>query len=259
MNHALNIKNWKDGGNSYILKSDSSNRWTGFQASVIETLKENFGVNFNIIIWSEKSEDDYYCIPFSFLEHLFIEENKTSGKYANRWTTTLVDHILRMKGNNNFAVNIESFYSVSLAPKTYFEIDDDFYIENAKAEIQIRIGQSKFRKGVLDNFNGKCAITGITEPKLLRASHIVPWSHDKSFRGDLLNGILLYAEIDMLFDRGYISLTDELEIIATQKLNNVSQSLKQKIFELIGKKLTTPKKAIKKEYLKYHRETILIK
>lgn len=259
MNQALNIKNWKDGGNSYILKSDSSNRWTGFQASVIDKLRADFGVNFNIIIYSEKADDDYYCIPFSAVEHLFIEENKTSGKYANRWTATLIDHILRMKGNNTLSVNIENFYSIPIVPKTYFEIDDDYYIENAKAEILIRIGQSKFRKGVLDNFDKKCAITGITELELLRASHIIPWSHDKKYRGDLLNGILLYAEIDMLFDKGYISLTDELIVIPTQKLNKLSQHLQQKITDLVGKQLSAPKKAIKKKYLEYHREKILIK
>lgn len=259
MSKALNIKNWKDGGNSYILKSDSVNRWTGFQASIIDKLKENFGLNFNIIIWSEKNQNDYYCIPFSFLNHLFIEENKTSGKYANRWTTTLVDHTLRMKGNNNLSLNIEKFYSTPLIPKTDFEVDDDFYIENAKAEIQIRMGQSKFRKGVLKNFNNRCAITGIEEIDLLRASHIIPWSHNKSHRGDITNGILLYVEIDLLFDKGYISFSDDLKIISSKRVNDLSVNFKEKIFSLTGKKLSKPIKSINKEFLEYHRKNILIK
>lgn len=259
MNQALNIKNWNDGGNSYILKSDSSNRWTGFQASVIEKLKKTFGTNFNIIIWSENTEEDYYCIPFTAVEHLFIEENKTSGKFDNRWTTTLVDKILRMKGNNNLAVNIEAYYSLPLNTKTNFQVDEDYFIENAKAEIQIRIGQSKFRKEVLKNFNNKCALTGITELDLLRASHIIPWSHDKKYRGDSSNGILFYSEIDSLFDRGYISLTDELEVIATNNLSGLSANLREKISAIVGKKLSRPKKDIKKEYLFYHREKILLK
>lgn len=259
MNQALNIKNWKDGGNSYVLKSDSSNKWTGFQASVIEKLKDRFGLSFNIVIWSEDDNDAYYCIPFKHLNHLFIEENKTSGKFANRWTSTIVNHVFRMKGNNTLSINIEPFYSISLFPKANFDIDDDFYIENAKAEINIRIGQSKFRNGVLKNFNNRCSLTGITELELLRASHVVPWSHNKNFRGDITNGILFFVEIDLLFDKGYISLSNDLTIIVSPKFNYFSEKLKKKLSSLIGKKLEKPNIDIKNEYLEYHRNNILIR
>ena len=39
-----------------------------------------------------------------------------------------------------------------------------------------RIGQDIFRAALMDYWGGRCPITGITDPALLRASHIVPWA-----------------------------------------------------------------------------------
>jgi HNH endonuclease len=38
-----------------------------------------------------------------------------------------------------------------------------------------RIGQNVFRDALMDYWGGRCPLTGISEPALLRASHIVPW------------------------------------------------------------------------------------
>lgn len=38
-----------------------------------------------------------------------------------------------------------------------------------------RIGQDVFRRAQLRYWQGRCPLTGITEPALLRASHIIPW------------------------------------------------------------------------------------
>jgi hypothetical protein len=40
----------------------------------------------------------------------------------------------------------------------------------------LRIGQDVFRKSLLAYWNNRCPMTGVTEPSLLRASHIVPWA-----------------------------------------------------------------------------------
>jgi hypothetical protein len=39
-----------------------------------------------------------------------------------------------------------------------------------------RVGQDIFRAALIDYWVGRCPITGIADPALLRASHIVPWS-----------------------------------------------------------------------------------
>jgi hypothetical protein len=39
-----------------------------------------------------------------------------------------------------------------------------------------RVGQDVFRAGLLDYWDGHCAVTGLAVPDLLRASHIKPWA-----------------------------------------------------------------------------------
>jgi hypothetical protein len=74
-----------------------------------------------------------------------------------------------------------------------------------------RIGQDRFRQALLDYWSGRCPLTGITDERLLRASHIVPWSacRDDAHRLDVHNGLLLSALWDAAFDAGLISFTDE--------------------------------------------------
>lgn len=259
MNRALEIKNWSDGGNNYVLKASANNKWSGFQESVIINLSNAFNDDFNIVIWSdEQNQDDYYCIPFKVVKHVFAQEHMTTGKYPNRWTAIIRDHYFLMHSNSQLAVDISSFYAKPLILfPTITEISDDFFIENAKAEINIRIGQSKFRKGVFKNFQNRCALTEISEESVLTASHIVPWAHKKNFRGDISNGICLYVEYDALFDKGFISFTDSLETIVVSDQSKISVSLKDRLRILNGKQLRHPiNKQLNVEYLKYHRKYI---
>lgn len=259
MNRALYIKNWTDGGNNYVLKASANNKWSGFQESVIAHLSNTFKDDFNIVIWSdEHNEDDYYCIPFEVIRHVFAQEHMTTGKYPKRWTAIIRDHQFLMHSNSQLAVDISSFYAKPLISfPNMIEISDDFFIENAKAEINIRLGQSKFRKGVLKNFQNKCALTGISEESLLTASHIVPWSHKKDFRGDISNGICLYVEHDALFDKGFISFTDNLQIIIASDHSRFSDHLKYRLQILSGKQLHQPiNESLNIEYLEYHRRNI---
>jgi putative restriction endonuclease len=258
MNRALDIKNWDDGGNNYILKGNPKNKWVGFQETVLTELSIKFGDNFNIVIWTDANDDnDYYCIPYLYIKHLFTEEHKTTGKYPNRWTAIILEHQFLMHSNSQLSVDIRSFHARQLLSTPLITVDEDFYIENAKAEINIRIGQSKFRNGVLKNFENRRALTEINEIELLTASHIIPWSHKKEFRGDISNGICLFVEYDALFDKGFFSLTDDLKIIIITNTENISTKLKERLNSIKGQKLRNPKnKEINPTYLKYHRTKI---
>ncbi len=74
-----------------------------------------------------------------------------------------------------------------------------------------RIGQGVFRQALLDYWGGRCPLTGITDPALLRASHIVPWAacRDDAQRLDVHNGLLLSALWDAAFDAGLASFEDD--------------------------------------------------
>lgn len=74
-----------------------------------------------------------------------------------------------------------------------------------------RIGQDIFRDRLMDYWQGRCPLTGISDPALLRASHIMPWSECKSDaeRLDVHNGLLLSALWDAAFDRALVTFDDE--------------------------------------------------
>ena len=73
-----------------------------------------------------------------------------------------------------------------------------------------RIGQDIFRARLIDYWQGRCPLTGITDLALLRASHIIPWADCTSDaeRLDVHNGLLLSALWDAAFDRGLVTFDD---------------------------------------------------
>ena len=84
-----------------------------------------------------------------------------------------------------------------------------------------RIGQDVFRDALMDYWGGRCPLTGITEPALLRASHIVPWAEcDDAHRLDVHNGLLLSALWDAAFDKGLVSFADDGTVLASSQLSD---------------------------------------
>lgn len=73
-----------------------------------------------------------------------------------------------------------------------------------------RVGQDLFRSALLDYWQGKCCVTGLDVPELLRASHIRPWAlcENDEQRLDVFNGLLLAPHLDALFDAGWITIDD---------------------------------------------------
>lgn len=81
-----------------------------------------------------------------------------------------------------------------------------------KRLIDARRGQGKFRRDVIARW-GKgesCVLTGVSVPELLIASHIKPWrKSDDNDRLDPMNGLLLAAHADKLFDQFLMSFQEE--------------------------------------------------
>ena len=74
-----------------------------------------------------------------------------------------------------------------------------------------RVGQDIFRDGLMTYWQGRCPLTGITDPALLRASHIIAWKDcvSDADRLDVHNGLLLSALWDAAFDRGLVTFDDD--------------------------------------------------
>ncbi len=116
-----------------------------------------------------------------------------------------------------------------------------------------RTNQDYFRDMLLATYDNKCCITGIAEPELLIASHIVPWATDRALRTDPRNGLCLNALHDKAFDRGFISFDEDYSLILAPKLRRFGHSM---FNEYEGRKITLPKRFLpSQEFLQIHRDT----
>jgi hypothetical protein len=88
-----------------------------------------------------------------------------------------------------------------------------------------RIGQDVFRESLLAYWGGRCPLTSIAEPELLRASHIIPWAECESDaeRLDVHNGLLLSALWDAAFDRGLVSFDDDGAPLFSPRLSGTAR------------------------------------
>lgn len=84
-----------------------------------------------------------------------------------------------------------------------------------------RRGQGFFRERVMEYWSGECPLTGIREPDLLRASHIIPWNRceTETERLNPDNGLLLSSLWDAAFDRGLVSFDDAGAVMSAPQLS----------------------------------------
>ncbi len=119
--------------------------------------------------------------------------------------------------------------------------------------IRARKGQGKYREKLLENCPF-CPITLVSDDRLLIASHIKPWikSNDDE-KLDPKNGFMLTPTYDFLFDRGYISFTDDQKMLVSPWLSKMTCS-KLNISDGKGYNMLPTKG--REKYLEYHRKNI---
>ena len=90
----------------------------------------------------------------------------------------------------------------------------------AERTVVQRVGQDIFRNALMDYWQGRCCVTGLSVPSLLRASHIKPWAlcETDEERLDVFNGLLLSPHLDALFDGGWISFSNQGTLIMSKEL-----------------------------------------
>lgn len=142
----------------------------------------------------------------------------------------------------------ESEYEINLEIEAHKLIGDPVKIELTKS----RRGQGIF-KANLRLVEHRCRITGVSNIKHLRASHIKPWAaSDNHEKIDGYNGLLLSPHVDHLFDRGFISFEDSGNILVSKELN--PKVLEQ--WSLHSSQNVGEFRAAQCHYLDYHRQVI---
>ncbi len=94
------------------------------------------------------------------------------------------------------------------------------------ALIRQRIGQDIFRDALMTYWRGTCPMTGITDPELLRASHIIRWADcpNDEERLNVHNGLLLSSLWDAAFDTGLITFDESGRVLAARELSRAARA-----------------------------------
>ena len=125
--------------------------------------------------------------------------------------------------------------------------------------IRPRLGQGGFRVSVLNEYQRRCAITGERTVPVLEAAHIRPYSelgpHSVS------NGLLLRSDLHTLFDKGYMTVTNDLRVEVSGKIREEFSNGRE-YYALHGKELkvlpldNSYRPAI--EYLEWHQNNCVL-
>lgn len=226
----------------------------------------------------------YLLTPFGRLHsrnldirHLALELGRTASAVALKLVNfASLDPTLKQRGMANASrldreVWDEFFaeMSASLAADAEIEAtpgfaeaprDFDFEITgfpegiDVRRSVKTRVNQDFFRRMVLASYDNKCALTGIEAPELLVASHIVPWSRQQEVRTTPQNGICLNSLHDRAFDEGYLTFTDDFDVMYAHDLPAVAREA----LESFGfQKLQLPSRFIPdRALLAFHRTEI---
>lgn len=107
----------------------------------------------------------------------------------------------------------------------------------------------------MSSYNYRCCVSGLSNQKLLVASHIIPWGKDEKNRLNPKNGLCLSALHDRAFDRGIITIEENMTIRVFQsEANKEDPFFASAILAYDKKPIALPEKFYPgKEFLSYHR------
>ncbi len=118
-----------------------------------------------------------------------------------------------------------------------------------------RPGQGTFRVLVTEAYERQCAITGERALPVLEASHIKPFS--ESGPNIPPNGLLLRADLHILFDSGYITVTKDYDVEVSRRIKEDFDNGRN-YYEFHGKHLkVVPRNTLERpsrEFIEWHNE-----
>lgn len=146
-------------------------------------------------------------------------------------------------------------FSVSLpdVPLLKFEKEIKGLPRETESErlVIIRKGQGIFRESLLEYWQGECPLTGITDQRLLRASHIKPWvdCQTDAERLDVHNGLMLSALWDAAFDQGLVTFDEKGAPVYSESLSDAARTG-------LGEGARLPLTDKHQKFLAWHRERV---
>lgn len=239
-------------------------KWNAIAENKFKAYFSSCGSDFNLILFNDKlNKDDYYIIPHNFLKDHLISENLApkNKNGRSRWFIRIKNHQLKI--GRGIWRDIFAFYGSNITrtnPVDSFSNEEvDYSGRNKKVELNIRVDSTAFRSTILGNFNYTCCLTGTTERNLLDASHIKPRSHDLDNSQHPGNGLCFTAGYHRLFDHGYFSFDENLNVVITESIDSLSDATKKQLKAISKKNIAHLRDKLNMESIHYHYNEIFKK
>jgi hypothetical protein len=124
-------------------------------------------------------------------------------------------------------------------PRTDADVFDPIAVRDERdrrlMHIAARQGQDQFRLALLAAYDSRCAITDFDAVETLEAAHIFPYRGPAT--NHVTNGLLLRADIHILYDRGAISVHETTHLVLLKPHLEVTRYR-----DLAGRQLRLPRK-----------------
>ena len=189
-------------------------------------------------------ESDWIPVPKDWKPNIVQGKSYDTDTSIGRNLIQQVEERLKMETGND-----SSFEKVSEDTKRY----------GASQISYPRLGQGAFRVMVTDAYHRRCAISGEKTLPVLEASHIKPFVQEGPNKTS--NGLLLRRDIHTLFDRGYITVTDNYRIEVSKRIKQ-DYGNGRDYYAYHGEELKEIPDTIyerpSKEFLQWHNEKIYV-
>ena len=163
----------------------------------------------------------------SGLQGASAQDRRIWSEFSGNWTTMIEEAEQVWNAHEIDADDDRSMLKEKVSTFVFEPYDGP---STAREITERRIGQDFFRRAVLANFENTCCITGIAEPALLNASHIMPWGVDVKNRHNPANGLCLSATLDRAFDRGLVTFNDAGAVLVAKSLITHTSSATRSFF-----------------------------
>jgi putative restriction endonuclease len=140
-----------------------------------------------------------------------------------------------------------------------FIVEDNYPNNRYGSEIltRVRLGQGAFRILITDAYNRRCAISGEKTLPVLDAAHIKPY--DQNGPHSTSNGLLLRTDLHKLFDKGYLTITNDYKIEVSRRIKEEFENGRD-YYKYHGNSLLTLPSDIKdkpsKKFLNWHNQNV---
>ena len=203
----------------------------------------------------EKIMKDYNGIVTLQIIYNNIEKYYPNAKKSDTWQAGIRGVLYRDIGKRFRKIDVSTYALIDYDTLNLLPDNCREGVLEKDLLVKVRTQQTLYRKRLLARLK-YCPISGVTDKRLLVASHIKPWCLSSSEeKMDIYNGFILTPLYDKLFDSGLITFTSKKEIVLSSTLTH------ETITQLGLRNCICEKLPIegRERYLEFHNSEIFIK